>query len=94
MDKTRSHPPEMEAYRITGPWLDLRGLSCPLPVLKARKALAGMPPGQRLGVESDDPVAAIDLPHFCAEAGHVLVAALRQADGSIRFVIERGGAAA
>jgi tRNA 2-thiouridine synthesizing protein A len=94
MDKPRSRPPEIEEYRITGPWLDLRGLACPLPVLKARKALAGMAPGERLGVESDDPVAAIDLPHFCAEAGHVLVAALRQADGGIRFVIERGGEAA
>ena len=94
MDKSRSQPPERPDEGITGPWLDLRGLACPLPVLKARKALAGMEPGQRLAVDSDDPVAAIDLPHFCAEAGHALITATRQIDGSIRFVIERGGAAA
>ena len=44
--------------------LDLRGLACPLPVLKARKALLGLAPGKRLLVEASDPLAAIDIPHF------------------------------
>lgn len=69
--------------------LDVRGLACPLPVLKARKALLGLPPGARLRVEADDPVAAIDLPHFCTEAGHTLLASERQGD-VLRFLIERG----
>ncbi len=53
--------------------LDARGLRCPLPVLKARKALKDMRHGELLELLSDDPVAAIDVPHFCNEAGHRLV---------------------
>ena len=60
--------------------LDLRGLACPLTVLKSRKALLGMAKGQRLLFEADDPVAAIDIPHFCNEAGHTLIAAEKQGD--------------
>lgn len=69
--------------------LDARGLICPLPVLKARKALLGMPSGSRLLVEATDPLAAIDLPNFCRETGHRLVAS-ETADGVVRFLIERG----
>lgn len=54
--------------------LDALGLLCPLPVLKARKRLAALPPGGLLRLLSDDPAAAIDVPHFCTEAGHTLVA--------------------
>jgi tRNA 2-thiouridine synthesizing protein A len=50
--------------------LDARGLICPLPVLRARKVLIGMEKGDVLRVLADDPMALIDLPHFCAEAGH------------------------
>ncbi len=50
--------------------VDARGLICPLPVLRARKVLLGMKPGEVLRVLATDPMAAIDLPHFCAEAGH------------------------
>ncbi len=49
------------------------GLLCPLPVLKARKRLAGMTPGAVLRLVSTDPATVIDVPHFCAEAGHVLL---------------------
>jgi len=68
--------------------VDARGLACPLPVLKARKALRGLAPSQRLLVEATDRMAAIDMPHFCSEAGHRLVAA--EASGeTLRFLIER-----
>jgi tRNA 2-thiouridine synthesizing protein A len=53
--------------------LDAIGLLCPLPVLKARKRLNSLPQGAILEVLADDPAAVIDVPHFCAEAGHVLV---------------------
>jgi tRNA 2-thiouridine synthesizing protein A len=53
--------------------LDLSGLLCPLPVLKARKALAAMPLGQVLKVIATDPMSAIDMPHFCGEQGHTLL---------------------
>lgn len=54
--------------------LDARGLLCPLPVLKARKRLLALAPGQVLRLLADDPAAVIDVPHFCAEQGHVLLA--------------------
>ena len=69
--------------------LDLRGLLCPLPVLKSRRALKAMPAGAQLTVDTSDPVASIDLPHFCREDGHRLLA-LERTDFGMRFVIETG----
>lgn len=69
--------------------LDLRGLACPLPVLKTRKALLMLQPGKRLLVEASDPLAAIDIPHFCKEAGHTLLVAEQREDAFV-FLIERG----
>lgn len=68
---------------------DLRGLNCPLPVLKTRKRLSAMAPGERLLVETTDPLAVIDIPAFCAESGHRLVGTEAVAGGH-RFTIERG----
>jgi tRNA 2-thiouridine synthesizing protein A len=53
--------------------LDLMGLLCPLPVLKARKALLEMQSGEVLEVKATDPMSAIDMPHFCTEQGHALL---------------------
>ena len=52
--------------------LDATGLLCPLPVLKARKRWQSVPSGATLVVRTDDPAAIVDVPHFCAEAGHAL----------------------
>jgi tRNA 2-thiouridine synthesizing protein A len=52
--------------------LDALGLLCPLPVLKARKRLLALESGHVLILHTDDPAAVVDVPHFCAEAGHVL----------------------
>ncbi|MEC9435178.1 MAG: sulfurtransferase TusA family protein [Pseudomonadota bacterium] len=71
--------------------IDARGLLCPLPVLKARKRLAGLAPGARLAIVSDDPAAVIDMPHFCAEQGHALEAQDPDPRGGRRFVIRKGG---
>jgi tRNA 2-thiouridine synthesizing protein A len=68
--------------------LDVRGLACPLPVLKARKALLAMPSGRRLLVLATDPVSAIDIPHLCKESGHRLIAS-DTAGTPLRFLIER-----
>jgi tRNA 2-thiouridine synthesizing protein A len=70
---------------------DLKGLNCPLPVLKARKRLAGMRPGSRLCVETTDPLASIDIPAFCAEEGHRLLESFATR-GAHRFLIERAPA--
>ena len=65
---------------------DLKGLNCPLPVLKARKRLAGMRAGSLLWLETTDPLAAIDIPAFCAESGHRLFETADIAGGN-RFLI-------
>jgi len=57
----------------TGEKLDVRGLQCPLPVLKARKKMLSMPAGAILIVETTDPASVIDFPHYCNESGHELV---------------------
>jgi tRNA 2-thiouridine synthesizing protein A len=49
--------------------LDARGLACPLPAIKARRALAGVPPGAALVVLATDPEAPIDLAAVAADAG-------------------------
>jgi tRNA 2-thiouridine synthesizing protein A len=69
--------------------LDLRGLKCPLPVLRTRKALRALAPGTRLWVEATDPLSALDIPNFCREDGHVLVET-GEREGVRRFLIERG----
>jgi tRNA 2-thiouridine synthesizing protein A len=53
--------------------LDVTGLLCPLPVLKARKRLETMASGTVLQVIASDPMSAIDMPHFCNEQGHTLL---------------------
>jgi len=70
--------------------LDLKGLKCPLPVLKARKRLKAMRAGERLWLETTDPLAAIDIPAFCGEDGHHLVESTAAEDGGHRFLVERG----
>lgn len=69
--------------------VDARGLICPLPVLRARKVLAGLPPGAVLLIRADDPVAVIDLPHFCAQAGHAVLS-ITERDGAQDYLIRRG----
>ncbi|RVV99495.1 preprotein translocase subunit TatB [Mesobaculum littorinae] len=69
--------------------LDATGLLCPLPVLRARKRLLALSPGTVLRLTTDDPAAVIDVPHFCREAGHVLLAT-EDVDAAHRFVIRRG----
>ncbi len=66
--------------------LDLKGLKCPLPVLKTRKALTRLDAGDQLTVLTTDPMAEIDIPHFCQEHGHKLLTAERTETGH-RFQI-------
>ncbi|MGH6810853.1 MAG: sulfurtransferase TusA family protein [Methylocella sp.] len=71
--------------------LDLRGLNCPLPVLRTRKVLRKLARGDRLIVECTDPLAIIDIPHLLHETGDTLE---RQevANGLFIFHIKRGKA--
>ena len=69
--------------------LDTSGLTCPLPVLKAKKAIAKLSPGAVLQVIATDPASTLDFEVFCSAGGHTLV---RQSEsgGVYRFEIRRG----
>jgi tRNA 2-thiouridine synthesizing protein A len=68
--------------------LDLRGLNCPLPALRTRKALGRLNDGDLLVVACTDPLAAIDIPHLLRETGDVLERQV-ESDGAIAFHIRR-----
>ena len=70
--------------------LDLRGLNCPLPILRARKALRALPPGSALEVFADDPLSPVDFAAFCEASGDKLVESV-ESDGVFRFLIRRAG---
>jgi tRNA 2-thiouridine synthesizing protein A len=70
--------------------LDLKGLKCPLPALKARKALKSVPPGGELEVFCTDPMAAIDIPNLIRETGDVLLGQSAN-DGVLSFTIRKAG---
>jgi tRNA 2-thiouridine synthesizing protein A len=70
--------------------VDARGLKCPLPVMKAAKALREMAAGEVLRVLSTDPGAPQDFADFCASRGHELVDS-REAEGAFEFVIRARG---
>jgi tRNA 2-thiouridine synthesizing protein A len=59
--------------------LDLRGLKCPLPALKARKALTRLAAGDTLVLECTDPLSAIDIPNLVRETGDKLTESTRRA---------------
>ena len=69
--------------------LDTKGLVCPLPVLKARKALKALAAGDRLRVEATDPSSVADFAVFCETMGHALVDSAEDG-GVFVFVIEKG----
>lgn len=68
--------------------LDLRGLKCPLPALKVRKALSRLPAGDRLVAECTDPLAAIDIPNLIRETGD-LIEETRSDPGLLVFRIRK-----
>lgn len=68
--------------------LDVKGMNCPLPVLRANRTLRTMAPGQRLRVVATDRAAVGDFQAFCQETGHALLAWSEEA-GVFSFVIRR-----
>lgn len=70
--------------------LDAKGLNCPLPILRAKKAIQGLRPGDTLEVLATDPGAVKDFQAFCRTTGHELLES--SADGKVyRFVLRRAG---
>jgi tRNA 2-thiouridine synthesizing protein A len=70
--------------------LDTRGLRCPLPVLRARKAMQPLAPGEVLQVLATDPGTVRDFQAFAEATGHVLLEH-REAAGEYIFRIEKAG---
>ena len=68
--------------------LDTSGLKCPLPVLKAKKALRALDPGERLQVIATDPSALNDFPAYCSETRQRLIE-VRTEGTTFVFVIEK-----
>jgi tRNA 2-thiouridine synthesizing protein A len=73
---------------MTETHLNLRGLKCPLPALKTRKALSGIEPGAVLVVECTDPLSALDIPNLLNETQDVLETQMER-DGALVFRIRR-----
>ena len=68
--------------------LNLTGMKCPLPVLKARRQINQMKSRSVLKVTADDPAAALDFEHFCHTGGHDLLSSTEQA-GIFTFYIAK-----
>ncbi len=73
---------------MTETLLDVQGMSCPLPVLRANRALRALAPGDRLRVLATDRAAVADFRAFCRETGHDLVAQGEEA-GVFSFTIRK-----
>lgn len=73
--------------------LDVKGLSCPLPVLRANRTLRGLAPGSKLRVITTDRASVADFAAFCKETGHALIASSEE-NGVFTFVIRARSAAA
>ncbi len=70
--------------------LDASGLHCPLPLLKAKKALSGLTVGQTLRIVATDPGSVRDFEAFSRQAGHMLLSSQPEAERFV-FVIKKGG---
>jgi tRNA 2-thiouridine synthesizing protein A len=70
--------------------LDAKGLVCPLPVLRARKAMKSLRPGEILEIHATDPASRLDVPHFCNATGNELIEERKEGDVLI-FRIRKAG---
>lgn len=68
--------------------LNLRGLKCPLPALRTRKALSGLPSGDILIVECTDPLAGLDIPNLINQTGDT-IEGTEQAEALLTFRIRK-----
>ncbi|MDA8381691.1 MAG: sulfurtransferase TusA family protein [Betaproteobacteria bacterium] len=75
---------DMESHQM----LDARGLNCPLPILRTRKALNAMRSGDTLKVVATDPGALKDMVAFCSQTGNALLSS-HQVSGDFEFLIRK-----
>lgn len=69
--------------------LNLSGLNCPLPILRAKKALAQMQSGEVLRVIATDPGAPKDFEAFCRQTGNNLLESVTTAEGKFQLTLQR-----
>ena len=72
--------------------IDARGHCCPTPTLKLGRALREAAPGEEIELLANDPMARIDVPHFVAQSGHVLLT-VEERDGVLAFRVTRSASA-
>jgi tRNA 2-thiouridine synthesizing protein A len=75
---------------MTSQVLDAKGLNCPLPILKAKKALKDVPIGATLEIHATDPGSVADFAAFCRTTGNELLESTQESN-VYRFVIKRLG---
>jgi tRNA 2-thiouridine synthesizing protein A len=68
--------------------LDVKGLACPLPVLRTNRQLRGLEAGARLRVLATDPASLADMQAYCRTSGHALLS-VSEKDGTFSFLIEK-----
>jgi len=69
--------------------LDARGLSCPLPILRAKKAINGLEPDQTLKIIATDPGSVKDFEAFCKQTGNELLSSIEENNEFI-YMIKKG----
>ena len=70
--------------------LDTKGMNCPMPILKAKKAMKDLDAGSTLKIFATDPGSVDDFGAFCRTGGHELVENT-EADGVFTYIIKKGG---
>ena len=70
--------------------LDTQGLTCPMPLLKTKKAIAKLQLGQILEVVGTDPGSKNDLPGWCERSGHSFLGVVEGSGGVLKFYIKKG----
>lgn len=70
--------------------IDAKGANCPIPILKAKKAMSEVPAGGTLEILATDPGSVADFAAFCRTTGNTLVEQ-SEAAGVYRFLIKRAG---
>ena len=61
-------------------FLDAKGLNCPLPILRTKKALKDVPAGEILNIEATDPGAIADFQAFCRTTGNEYISHSQEGD--------------
>lgn len=80
---------EIEVHKV----LDVKGLNCPLPILRTKMALGEIEAGQVIHVLATDPHSVVDFKAFCARTGHELVHLVEGPEVFEFYVRRRAGAA-